>query len=201
MKKFSIREAILFGWQTFKKRPWFYLGISFIGNLLFIGGELLDRYFPFESAWALIISLLAAVLAMMFGLGVTSMLIKTVRGLDVSLSDIIAPHIFKALIATLLLSFVVLIGIIFLIVPGVYLGLRYQFVTYYILDKNTGIIESFKQSWRDTKGQVWTVFKLIFSVGLIQVLGLLALGVGIFVADAVGMIAYAYSYLKLSEKS
>ena len=58
-----------------------------------------------------------------------------------------------AFIATFFIYYlIVIIGSAFLIIPGIYLGIRLQFYLAFIVEDNCGIIESFKKSWNLTKG-------------------------------------------------
>lgn len=51
---------------------------------------------------------------------------------------------------------------------GLYLGFRFFFATYLIIDKNRGIIEAFKESWALTSHQGWGFFSLLLFVGLLS---------------------------------
>lgn len=63
-------------------------------------------------------------------------------------------------IALILYSLIVLMGFIALIIPGIFLSIKFVFVTYFILLNNEKIIDSFKKSWQITKGNWWRIFGL-----------------------------------------
>lgn len=100
-------------------------------------------------------------------------------------------------IGSLLYSLLVMIGLLFLIIPGIYFAVRYYFVPYIIVDKDADIFESFDKSAKLTKGAEWQL--LLFGVlsFLIFILGAAALVVGLFVAIPVVYIASVYIYRKL----
>jgi uncharacterized membrane protein len=105
------------------------------------------------------------------------------------------------LLGYILYGLAILIGLILLIVPGVYLAIKYQFVPYLIVDKGMDPIEAFTESAKMTNGQKWNLFLLILLYILILFVGLLALGVGLLVAAPIVMIAQAYVYKKLSSNA
>ena len=51
------------------------------------------------------------------------------------------------------MGIIVVFGICLFIIPGIYLALRLQFFTAFIVEEDTGIIESLKRSWEITRGQ------------------------------------------------
>ena len=85
-----------------------------------------------------------------------------------------------------------------LIVPGIYLAVKYQFVPYLIVDKGMDPIEAFKESGKMTDGSKWDLLLLLIVLGMIVIIGFLAFIVGSFVAIPVVMVAEAYVYKKLS---
>ncbi len=65
----------------------------------------------------------------------------------------------------------VAVGLMLLIVPGIYLGLKYQFYGYAIADKGIGPIDALKESDRMTEGakQNLLIFWLTLYCGIIVV--------------------------------
>jgi uncharacterized membrane protein len=106
-------------------------------------------------------------------------------------------YFWRYLGASILYGLIVAVGFILLIIPGVYLAIRYQFVTYLIIDKNMGIKEAFTKSSEMTKGIKWNLF--VFDVLLlgIIILGAIALFVGLFAAIPVTWIAMVLMYRSL----
>lgn len=50
---------------------------------------------------------------------------------------------------------IVALGVICLILPGLFLAQRFRFVGFFLLDQGGSIRHAFKQSWIMTKGNVW----------------------------------------------
>ena len=91
----------------------------------------------------------------------------------------------------------VAVGLILLIIPGIYLAIKYQFFSFLIVDKNMGIMESFKKSEEMTQGVKMNL--LLFSLALagINILGALVFLVGLIVTIPTTVMATVYVYRKL----
>lgn len=71
------------------------------------------------------------------------------------------------LVATLLVGILVVIGFLFLIIPGMIMIIKYSFVLHAIVLKDKGIIEALKYSWRLTKGQFAQLVILLYFIPLV----------------------------------
>ena len=58
----------------------------------------------------------------------------------------IIVNLISAVIASIIMGIAVAIGIFLLIVPGIYLAIRLQFYSAYIVEEDCGIIESLQKS-------------------------------------------------------
>jgi hypothetical protein len=76
----------------------------------------------------------------------------------------------KLAIASVIFFVLVAAGLVALVLPGIYLMLRFGFFIYAILDRDAGIIDSLKQSWAMTQGNVWSLLGLTIIAGLINTL-------------------------------
>jgi uncharacterized membrane protein len=97
-------------------------------------------------------------------------------------------------IVRIIIGAIAIAGVIF----TVYLSLKFMFVQYALVDKNSGIIESLKLSSQITRGVKWQLVLFGFISLGIMILGVLALVVGLFVAIPITMIATAAIYLQLA---
>lgn len=70
----------------------------------------------------------------------------------------LAPYFFVIIIATL----AVLFSSLALIIPGIYVLVKYSFITFNLLLDETGINGAFKLSWKQTKGYFWLLFSAFF---------------------------------------
>jgi len=72
------------------------------------------------------------------------------------------------------------------------------FVPYLVVERGLGPVDAMKESWRVTKGHKGQVGLLILALVGIVILGLLALGIGVFVAAPIAMLAMTHAYRMLA---
>lgn len=87
---------------------------------------------------------------------------------------LIRPAI-KIAIATIIGTICILIGTVFLILPGIFIALRLCMSSFCIIDHEHGPIKSLKCSWaltRDAKNDIWKLALIILIIALI-ILGIL----------------------------
>jgi uncharacterized membrane protein len=203
MEKFSKKEAIKFGWEIAKKKIKFFIPLLI---LVFGASFLLDYLSDVAKKESFLISFLLAIigiaLSAIFSLGLIKISLKICDGEEPKISDLFSqyPLFFRYLFASILKGLITLFGFIFLIIPGIILSIRLSFFEYLIVDKNSRITESLVRSWEITKGSTWNLFLLYFLLGLINLLGFLALIVGLFWSIPTTMIAEAFVYRKLSSE-
>ena len=102
------------------------------------------------------------------------------------------------IIASIATGVVVIVGLILLVIPGIYLAIRLQFYKFLIVDKgDIGPIESLKESWKMTKGYAWNLFLFLILIALLNILGVILFGVGLFVTIPISLLSYAILYRKL----
>lgn len=85
-------------------------------------------------------------------------------------------------LASLLVTALVVIGLFALIIPGIIVACRLVFVSYIVMDKKLDPIEAVELSWRMTKGHGWTIFFMGFVSFFIIIFGLVLFIVGIIPA-------------------
>jgi len=86
------------------------------------------------------------------------------------------------------------IGLLFCIIPGIYLAVRWIFVPVLIVDKNVGFAEAFRTSWQMTDGNAWKLFLLGLVAICIAIVGLLCCCVGYFFAEVIINFALVLAY-------
>jgi uncharacterized membrane protein len=104
-------------------------------------------------------------------------------------------------VGLILYTLVVLAGLVLLIVPGLLLAVRYGFFGFLILDKQLDPITALRRSAELTRGL--TAELLVFGLALLglNLLGALALGVGLLATLPTSAIAAAYVYRRLLRRS
>ena len=90
-----------------------------------------------------------------------------------------------------------LVGFILLIIPAFIFAVMFSMATYLVIDKNLSPVEAMKESRRITNGHKWDLVVLSLLLLLVNILGLLALVVGLLVSLPVSSLAVAHAYRTL----
>jgi energy-converting hydrogenase Eha subunit A len=111
--------------------------------------------------------------------------LKAVRGNDYEIKDAFSAFnkdFFEVMLANLIVTVIIIVGFIFLIVPGIIFAIKLSFVPYLVMDKQMKAMDAIKKSWEMTTGYG----AQIFFIGLLSIFivigGLLLFIVGIFPA-------------------
>lgn len=200
MNKFSIGEVIRFGWETFKKNA--LLSIGILIGLVVINSLISGITGAFDESnfiVILVINILSLVVSTWLSVVMYRLIIKITDGKAVSTEDLKTEPMLlvRFFAAQLVAGILIVIGFVLLIVPGVYLALRFMFAPYAIVDKNLGPIEALKYSGELTKGIKWQLLGYSIVAILIILVGAIALLVGLLVAVPVVMFASVHIYRKL----
>ena len=206
--EFSTGAALRFGWETFKKRPGFFIGaalvimvVSFAVSLL-TGG--LDAAITGSADEPSIVgSVLNTALGVLISMGATAFYLKAHDNPEgVTLSSLWHPRPFwKYLLASLLLGITIAIGFVLLIVPGIIFTLMFMFTTFIVIDRELGPVEAMKESHRITRGHKWPLLGFLLVLMLINIAGLMALVVGLLVTIPVSSLAVTHAYRVLGGRA
>ncbi len=80
-----------------------------------------------------------------------------------------ARMVAKVILAQILTISVVTVGMMLLVIPGFYFIIKLGLASYFIIEKDAGIIESLKLSYRATAGVFWDfllLFAVMFGIGI-----------------------------------
>lgn len=193
-KAFSISEAVNKAWELTKANLGFLAGVTL---LVWIIPTLIQKLLG-EGA---LVTLVSSAVSMILSLGLITIALKVIDGKKPELEDLYKsyPLLVNYFLASVLLGIAIVLGLIFFIVPGIYLALKYQFTPYLIVDKKMGVMDAIKKSGEMTSGKLMDLFALaLVNIG-ITILGALAFGIGLLVSAPVSMLIVAHVYRKLSK--
>lgn len=198
--KFTISEVFSTSWKSLKEQIWVLVGL-FIGYMIL--SMMLSMFvMPAQGSitGSVIVNLLLWIFGGIFMLGYLKNIFQALDGEEPQFSAYgqQARKIITYLITSLLVSLAVIIGTAFLIIPGIYLALRLQYSLTFIVEENTGIIDSIKRSWEITQGQVIKLLLLALTMIGIAIVGIILFGIGILVAVPLIYTMYCYSFRKLN---
>jgi len=198
---FSKSEAILFGWNTLKKNFRFFLGMLAIVLVVNVLVGLVISSFSEEAPKVLVmvVSVISWVLDLLISIGVIKITLKFCDQEPTTYRDLFSAYrlLLNYLVGSIVYGIIVAIGFVFLIIPGIYLAVKYQFYEYLIVDKGMGPIEAIKRSGVLTEGVKRNLVLFWLALVGINILGLIALGVGLIATVPVSWLANAYVYRRL----
>jgi hypothetical protein len=175
-------------WDLLKRNFWLLVGASALIFIISIGME----FIPMVGQIA------GTVLSMVLWGGLDWMVLKMIRGQPVKFSDAFAGFqigFLQLMLAGIVTSVLILVGFFLCILPGIYLMVAWLgFSPLLIMDKQMDFWPALELSRRVVTANFWNIFALFLLSLVAFVGGLLALGVGVFVALplATGAVVYAY---------
>jgi hypothetical protein len=214
LSNFTISDVISRSWQIFRSKMGLTIAVVFLG---FILGNLLSGVAGAmnDSPVKAILQLLNSVVSIFFSAGMFIYLINLASGRDAKMGDlfsagpILLPIIgasilfglamFGAIIPGLLFLFLGPIGMIFTFIYGlvVYVLIITRFSQFYylLIDREVGIVESLSLSNKLMKGHEIQFLGLCLVLGVMNVAGALALGIGLFITIPLSLLCAAVYYL------
>lgn len=193
---FSIGEALSFGWTKLKENS----AVLLSGSVIIFALNLISSWASksFEDGGFGIIGLLLVIASIIVSIGYMIISLKVSRGEAVSIKDIIPPGKigFNVFLVSILAGIIVVAGLILLIIPGIYLALRFMMTSYAVVD-GAGIKESFSRSTHLTDGHKWQLLGFCIVLCLVNILGAIPFGLGLLVTTPITAVAAAHVYNKL----
>ena len=189
-----------------------YIGISLVAGMVFglidvalgfgqsTGGVLNSEdgntSATYQQSGGMVSAIGSQLLSVFLSLGVTRIGLNLVSGKEFSVGMLFGEgrKLVRAILASLLFGVVVAVGFVLLIVPGVYLALKYgQFLTA-IVDRDLGIMESFAYSASITTNNRLSLLGLWLLCLLVVLAGALACFVGLIFAMPVAWLSTVVAY-------
>jgi len=205
MQAFSFKEALLWGWQKFKRNPIPYIAIFLFliaFNMLFtiLTNEKTIGSGVFQGIGQIVVT----AVQWWFYIGLIGILISVYDGARPSFEKLFSQSggtLLNYILGTILYILIVLGGLILFIVPGVIWSIKFQYYAYAIVDKGMSPIDALKQSGVLTSGRKWTLFGFFLILGLLNFLGAILFGVGLLISLPVTLLALVWSYRWLETHS
>ncbi len=203
MTTLTIKECLGFGWRTFRARPWFFVQVGVALLIVSILSGVVQSFITQllgTHTGGFISFVIAMVIDTFVAMGILAVYLKAHDSvMSPSLQELWNPDPFwKFLGATLVLCIILMVGYVLFIVPGLILTTMLYFTTTLVIDKNLGAIDALKESARMTKGHRWQILFLILAIIGINLLGVAALVVGLFVSVPVSILAMIHAYRHLA---
>ena len=126
---------------------------------------------------------------------------RAMRGEQMSPLDVLKgfKRFFAILASGILMTLAFYFGLIFLIVPGVIIGMGLCWAPDLVVDRGLGVMESLKASWNMMSGYKANLFWLCLVLFFFNVLGVLALCLGLLVTIPVTACVWVYFYNRVAD--
>ena len=204
-RHFSKGDAFLFGWETFKGNIWLLveIGVIVLAVDLLLSGFIASFTDEVPVALRTGVTIVYWIVSSLIEVGLVKISLDFCDGRRPSPRELFSGTSFllRYILSTLIYVIMVTLGLIFLVVPGIYLAIRYQFYSYLIVDKDLDVMGSLKKSAEITKGASLNLALFGLMMIGINLLGVLALGVGLLVTLPVTWLASAFVYRKLESSA
>ena len=205
MKDVSVSKIFGKAWELFKEHAGDLLVIAFVYLVISCLISALDTFNGSDYSFVgLVVSIACGIAQMIIALGFYRITLNTVDGEKPQLADLFNDReptlVLHYILGTIIAVVAVLIGLFFLIIPGIYLAIRFCFFAFVLLEQEEhNCIKALETSWKMTEGHMLDLFALGILTFFIGLAGIIALFVGLFVAiPVVGlMIALAYRILSV----
>ena len=199
---FSVKGALKAGWEL-TKQHWvvmigLYLGFTILCMIfsLFMGTP--------GSAQFWIMYLIEIALSIIFTAGYYKMYLNASLGEEPEFAVFgqMAKRWLPFLGVSILFSIAVCVGLVLLIVPGIWIAVRFGFAYYLILDdEQLSIADAFRESYRLTNGYALELCGLLLASILILFVGFICLIVGILPAFVEVSFAWVCALRMLQNKN
>ena len=201
-KKYLFSDVLRGAWKGLISQIWLLAGLL-IGYVIISFALTVFIPAPAQgtiSLTGMAIMLVSLVFSLLFSLGYTQNMFQTLDGEEPQFSayGLQASKGLTFLVAYLIYTIIVTVGVALLVVPGIYLAVRLQFFVASIVEEDTGIMASLKRSWEITKGQMKPLLLLLLVAIGFMVLGLAFFAIGTFVTTPLIGLMYCYVFRKLT---
>ncbi|NQU17823.1 MAG: hypothetical protein HQ564_07125 [Candidatus Saganbacteria bacterium] len=198
-KKFSIGEALVYGWDKFKSNLGFFiLLLLLIAAINFVLG-VIKAVAKGSPLFSFIVDFVSLLVQLLIGLGLIKITLKLCDDQKPEFSDLFVDvsQFLKFAMASLLYFLAFIGGTLLLVIPGIIFGIKFAFYGYLMVEKNLEPLEALKMSAELTKGAMWNLFLFGLLIMIINTIGLLAIILGLFITIPITLVASALVYRKL----
>jgi len=202
---FDYGEPVKFAWDKVKSNFGLFLGVQILGlvvSLIILSAIALSLIGSYEEGipplfFVFNLVFLVFIAALQAGLIQVSLLVADSE--EASTGDAIPGFsiFFKFLVAFILYCVIVVAGTLLFLIPGIIWSVQFMFFGYFIVDKELGPIKALRRSSQITKGIRADLFVFTLIIYILNLIGEMALLVGLFVTMPMTLIALARIYRKL----
>ena len=185
----NVQDYIKQGWEMFKAHIGEFVGFT----LLIFAISAISSKFAFAGSF-----LFSAVAAPLYaGFGIVAF--KLISGKPLQFADFFNGfnYLLPLFLGGLACGFLVSIGFVLLLIPGIYLAVGYMFTTFLIIDYRMEFWQAMETSRQIITRNWFAFFGFAFALFALNFFGALAFGVGLLVSIPVSACAAAIAYKEI----
>jgi hypothetical protein len=197
----SISQAVNFAWPALKKRFGLFTAVLLT---IFAAWAALEIIVIAGQRFGILLWVAAHLAFLIFfagiEVGVLQISLALYEGRDPTFADAFTRMALgpKFLASQTLYLLVVAVGLVFLVVPGVYLGVRYGLFGFRMAAGETSLIRSFHQSAILTRGTETYLSAIFVALLILNALGASLLGLGLFITAPLSVLVMTAVYRQLN---
>lgn len=189
-RSFEIGEAVEFGWKKVKERPLFFAGIFIFSGLLSLMANQVSGIGS---------KIVLTILHLGIMVGFLRVALDVVEGKRAEFKELFSCFsvLHWYILGGILYGLIVFAGFILLIIPGIIWMLAFSQWSFVIVDKRANPLAALKQSLKLTHEVKGKLFVFMLVVIGINILGVIALLIGVLLTAPLSAIAAAHVYAQL----
>jgi len=171
----KIGDYLQRGWEIMKQNLGGFVGFTFIAVLIsLIPSVMPERLMPLANA---VVNVITPALSA----GFLIVAFKLIKGQSTEFGDFFKGfNRFLPIFLTSLVSGIfILIGLVLLVIPGIYLAVAYSFAIAFVVGRNFDFWEAMESSRKIISRNWFSFFAFLLVLGLINIGGALLLGIGL----------------------
>lgn len=221
-QKFNFEEIFSFAWSKTKQHAWFLVCVFMIYAIIMSAVRLVPIL---EQVTALLIalSLISVSLIIVRNEGFSfGDLFNKLRSPNLVIKFFVLTFIYIASVSVFVIPFIAALSVtagsvffggfaavtsklitvlcttLVMLIPGIYIAVRFKFYPYILLEnEHLKITEAVKLTEKLTRGLFWQLFWFFIIIAVLNIVGMLAFGVGLILTIPVSVFAIAHMYRKL----
>ncbi|HEY7105323.1 MAG TPA: hypothetical protein VH986_02875 [Acidimicrobiia bacterium] len=196
----SIGDAVSYGWGAY----WKNVGPMVVIVLIIVAIEIVFSLIgsAFNSVVAQIFfGLIGWLLGLFLGLGLFRVSLAITRGERPEVSEVFRTEGYGPyIVASIVFGIGFYIGLILCIIPGIIFAVVFGFYGFVAAEQGNAAVamDTLRRAAEITRGHRWQLFGLAIVLALINLVGALLCGVGLLFTAGITLIAWAYTYRRIS---
>lgn len=196
-RSLDISEAFRAGWRGFVANV---VPLVVVGLLVWVVTGSINVWAERTTGFVqFLLSVVAFFVGQVVAIMWISLALAVVEGQPIAAENLLpnGATLVSYIIASLLFSLMLAIGLVLLIIPGIIVAVTFGLFGWALVDKGLDPIEALRHSSRITSGHRGQLFVFLLLALLINVVGVLLLVIGVLVTSAVTLIAAGHVYRQL----